>query len=78
MRYVKWFASQTSGLKANMAVRIVAGVAQVGCGLLLVVLCRHFIDRGIWQAGVAKEIMAIFAVHYSFASLWHTARQKTV
>ncbi len=62
MRYVKWFASQTSGLKANMAVRIVAGVAQVGCGLLLVVLCRHFIDRGIWQAGVAKEIMAIFAV----------------
>ncbi|MGN1245938.1 MAG: ATP-binding cassette domain-containing protein [Muribaculaceae bacterium] len=45
-----------------MTVRTVTGVAQVGFGLLLVWLCRRFIDYAVWNDNVIVEALLIFAV----------------
>ena len=62
MRYVRWFWRQMGDIRTNVLVRIVAGVAQVAFGLLLVLLCRRFIDYAVWHGNVAAEAMVLFAV----------------
>lgn len=44
MNYAVWLWRHTRGIRLNMAVRIVIGLIQVGLGLLMVWLCKRFID----------------------------------
>ncbi len=62
IRYAKWYWRQTVGVRAQILVRILAGLVQVGLGLLLVWLSRRFIDVSIWQDGIAKDVVVIFVV----------------
>jgi ABC-type multidrug transport system, ATPase and permease components len=63
VKYFKWIWHNTLGIRWNTAVRIVAGTAQVGLGLLMVWLCRRFIDETI-RTGTAHDvtIMAIWLI----------------
>lgn len=54
--YAAWFIRQLHVLRVNVAVRIVAGIVQVALGLLLVWLCRRFIDYAVWQDNVVEEV----------------------
>ena len=56
MRYVRWLWQHTKGIRLNMAVRIVAGTVRVALGLLMVWLCKRFIDVTIRQ-GTADDIL---------------------
>ena len=60
--YAKWYWRQTAGVRVQILLRILAGLVQVGLGLLLVWLSRRFIDVSIWHDGVAKDISVIFVV----------------
>ena len=62
MRYVRWFWQQMGYIRFNVLARIVAGVAQVGFGLLLVWLCRRFIDYAVWQGDVVGEALILVFV----------------
>ena len=44
MSYVAWFVNSTRGIRANIAVRILAGLAQAVIDLYVVWLSRQFID----------------------------------
>ena len=54
--YTAWFIRQLHVIRVNVAVRIVAGIVQVALGLLLVWLCRRFIDYAVWQDNVVEEL----------------------
>ena len=54
--YAAWFIRQLHVIRVNVAVRIVAGIVQVALGLLLVWLCRRFIDYAVWQDNVVEEV----------------------
>ena len=54
--YTAWFIRQLHVIRVNVAVRIVAGIVQVALGLLLVWLCRRFIDYAVWQDNVVEEV----------------------
>lgn len=62
MGYVRWFWRQMGDIRTNVLVRIVAGVAQVAFGLLLVWLCRRFIDHAVWQGNVVGEALLLVGV----------------
>ena len=47
MKYVVWLWRNTKGIRWNPAVRIVVGIIQVVSSLLMVWLCRQFIDETI-------------------------------
>ena len=55
MKYVGWIWSNTRGIRWSMLARILAGTAQVGCGLLMVWLSRRFIDETI-LSGTARDV----------------------
>ena len=63
MKYSNWIWRNTQGIRWNTAARIVAGTAQVALGLLMVWLCRRFIDETI-RTGSAHDVtvMAIWLV----------------
>ena len=63
MKYSNWIWRNTQGIRWNTAVRIVAGTAQVVLGLLMVWLCRRFIDETI-RTGSAHDVtvMAIWLI----------------
>ncbi|MBR5936303.1 MAG: ABC transporter ATP-binding protein [Bacteroidaceae bacterium] len=63
MKYFRWIWRNALGIRWNTAVRIVAGTAQVALGLLMVWLCRRFIDETI-RTGSAHDVtvMAIWLV----------------
>jgi len=63
VKYSNWIWRNTQGIRWNTAVRIVAGTAQVALGLLMVWLCRRFIDETI-RTGSAHDVtvMAIWLV----------------
>ena len=63
MKYSDWIWRNTQGIRWNTAVRIVAGTAQVALGLMMVWLCRRFIDETI-RTGSAHDVtvMAIWLV----------------
>ena len=44
MTYVVWLWQNTKHIRLNMLIRIVAGLGRVGFGLLMVWLCKRFID----------------------------------
>lgn len=56
MKYVSWLWSNSQGIRWNTAVRIAAGVGEVGLGLLMVWLSKHFIDETI-RTGSAKDVL---------------------
>ena len=43
-KYLVWLWRNTTGIRMNMLVRIVAGFGRVAFGLTMVWLCKHFID----------------------------------
>jgi len=51
MKYVVWLWQNTRGIRLNTLVRIIVGVGQVGLGLLMVLLCKRFIDDTIRHGG---------------------------
>lgn len=57
--YAAWFIRQLHVIRVNVAVRVVAGIVQVALGLLLVWLCRRFIDYAVWQGNVVEEVVVL-------------------
>ena len=56
MRYVAWLWRNTWGIRWNIAMCIVAGIGQVGLGLLMVWLSKRFIDETI-RTGTADGVL---------------------
>ena len=56
MNYVRWVWQKTRGVRWNMAIRILAGVGRVVSGLLMVWLCKWFIDDTI-RCGTTEDIL---------------------
>ena len=55
MKYLRWIWRGMDGIRWNTLIRIVAGVVGVGLGLLMVWLCRHFIDVTI-HTGTPRDV----------------------
>ena len=53
MNYLKWLWRNSKGIRRNTLLRILAGFGQVGLGLLMVWLCKHFIDVTIHTGSMA-------------------------
>ena len=47
MKYLQWLWHNTRGIRGNMLLRILVGIGQVSLALLMVWLCRYFIDVAI-------------------------------
>lgn len=47
MKYLRWLWHNTRGVRANMLLRIIIGIGQVSLALLMVWICRYFIDVAI-------------------------------
>lgn len=60
MRYIAWLWRNTTGIRLNTAVRIVIGMAQVLLGLLMVWLCKRFIDETVVN-GTFGDIIRVVA-----------------
>jgi len=56
MRYLFWLWHNTKGIRQNILLRISAGTIRVAAGLLLVWLCRRFVDVTI-RTGTAVDIL---------------------
>lgn len=61
-KYALWFWQQLTPIRTRILLRIIAGLAQVGIGLLLVWLCRRFIDYVIWRGDMLRESLLLFGV----------------
>ena len=55
-KYLIWIWQNTRGIRLSMLVRIVAGIGRVGFGLLMVWLCKQFIDVTI-RTGTTDDIL---------------------
>ena len=55
-KYLGWLWQNTQGIRLNMLVRIVAGIGRVAFGLLMVWLCKQFIDVTI-RKGTSDDIL---------------------
>ena len=56
MKYLAWIWRNMKGIRWNTAVRIVAGISQVMLGLLMVWMCKRFIDVTI-RTGQPEDIV---------------------
>ena len=56
MKYIVWIWRNTVGIRLNMLIRILAGIGRVALGLLMVWLCKHFIDVTI-RTGTREDIL---------------------
>jgi len=56
MRYAFWLWQNTRGIRLNTIVRIIAGIGRVGLGLLMVWLCKRFIDHTI-RTGSSEDVV---------------------
>ena len=56
MKYVLWLWRNSRGIRWNTVVRIVAGIGQVGLGLLMVWLSKRFIDETI-REGSTDDVL---------------------
>ena len=54
--YVIWLWRNTKGIRLDMLIRIVAGIGRVSLGLMMVWLCKRFIDVTIRQ-GTSDDII---------------------
>ena len=59
-KYLVWLWQNTRGIRWNMLVRIVAGIGRVAFGLLMVWLCKQFIDVTI-RTGSSDDILFMIA-----------------
>ena len=59
-KYLVWLWQNTRGIRLNMLVRIVAGIGRVTFGLLMVWLCKRFIDVTI-RTGTNDDILYMIA-----------------
>ena len=55
-KYLVWLWQNTRDIRWNMLVRIVAGIGRVAFGLLMVWLCKRFIDVTI-RTGTTDDIL---------------------
>ena len=65
MKYIRWIWLNTAGIRLNTAFRIVAGIAQVLLGLLMIWLSKQFIDVTIRTGNrddVFRMVLALVAV----------------
>ena len=60
--YVIWLLRNTKGIRVDMLFRIVAGIGRVSLGLLMVWLCKRFIDVTIRQGTTEDIILMIVAL----------------
>lgn len=56
MNYIAWIWHNTAGIRLNMLIRILAGIGRVVFGLLMVWLCKRFIDVTI-HTGTDEDIL---------------------
>lgn len=61
MRYLVWIWRNTKGIRWNTVVRIVAGTVRVLLGLLMVWLCKQFIDTTI-RTGSTRDIIGMIVL----------------
>ncbi len=61
MNYVRWIIRNTRGIRLNIAVRIVSGVIRVALSILMVWLCRQFIDDTI-RTGDSSDVLRMIVV----------------
>lgn len=61
MKYLKWLWHNTQGIRGNMLLRILVGIGQVSLALLMVWLCRYFIDVAIKSDSqvIVRNIIAL-------------------
>ena len=59
-KYLGWLWQNTRGIRLNMLVRIVAGIGGVAFGLLMVWLCKRFVDVTI-RTGTSDDILLMIA-----------------
>lgn len=60
MKYIAWLWHGTKGFRINIVVRILAGIARVACGLLMIWLSKRFIDETI-RTGSQDDIVRMIA-----------------
>ena len=60
MNYLGWIWRNTQGIRTNMLMRIVAGFGRVALGLLMVWLCKRFIDVTI-LTGSREDVITMIA-----------------
>ena len=60
MKYLAWIWHNTAGIRTTMLIRIVAGIGRVSLGLLMVWLCKRFIDVTI-RTGTREDILWMIA-----------------
>ena len=60
--YVVWIWRNTKGIRLDMLIRIVAGIGRVSLGLMMVWLCKRFIDVTIRQGTSDDIILMIVAL----------------
>ncbi len=61
MKYIRWFWHNTEGIRQNMLVRIVVGIGRVAFGLLMIWLCKRFIDVTV-QRGTTQDILTMIGL----------------
>lgn len=62
MKYLIWICRNTAGIRLNMLFRILAGVGRVVLGLLMVWLCKRFIDVTIRTGTEEDTILMVGAL----------------
>ena len=60
MKYVAWLWRGTKGFRVNIITRILAGIARVACGLLMIWLSKRFIDETI-RTGSDEDVVRMIA-----------------
>jgi len=60
LKYLAWIWHNTAGIRTTMLIRIVAGIGRVSLGLLMVWLCKRFIDVTI-RTGTREDILWMIA-----------------
>ena len=56
MKYIEWLWQNSRGIRWNTAVHVVAGIGQVGLGLMMVWLSKRFIDETI-REGTTDDVL---------------------
>ena len=62
MKYFRWLWHNTRGVRANMLLRIIIGIGQVSLALLMVWICRYFIDVAIKSTSSEVLVRTIIAL----------------
>ena len=73
-KYLVWLWRNTTGIRQNMFIRILAGVGRVAFGLTMVWLCKRFIDVTIRQ-GTTDDILVMIIALVAVVSCGILCRQ---